>query len=1280
MVTQSDFPHESAQPGEVLDEALEQIILALESDEPLDRHALLEQYPQWANELNQFIDNWMSMEQKTAALVESSKPEAIFESENLNGKMFCDYELLELISSGGMGVVYRARQVSLGRIVALKMVLNAVRDKTRFRIEAEAVASLHHANIVSIHEVGEFEGQPFLSMQYIAGGTLHDHLKPGPMAPKAAAVLVRTIANAVHYAHQRGILHRDLKPANVLLDSEHRPFVTDFGLAKQIGNSLELTRSGAIIGTPGYMAPEQAMGQVKSITIQADVYGLGAILYATLTGNAPFKSDSELLTLRKVIEEPPVSPRAHRPELDRNLETICLKCLEKSPALRYGSARQLADDLSRFLQGEPVSARPVGMLERRWRWCARNPAMAITAFFAGLMLTALVMISLGFAWREYVAKMNSEFASIREAAMTEAVKLAHVDAASKNQKAQQAVAELYTTNGLWAARTDLHGESLLWFARAAALEGIGPTAISDSRSRCLSWLSESPKPLAAFQLPAPIHTTTFQDDWRCWHLSETLSEVMFKSGDDFGIWNFDTDEIWRPIGRGLPVSSAAWSNDGKLLAIGSSSGELRLVDAATKATVRTVFFDAEITSICFSTSGHKIVVGYSNRLTIVDSSDLNRELDWELLTSSFISKFAHTDTMISVVTRDGNVTVYDLAEAVPNQILQVPCYLVPSTDSAAPFIAEFSEDGTKLFVRTEERRIRIFDCSDGSQLGQPILTGTTLSVALSHNQSHCVVGGDSYARIQSIKWRQEQPYYVRHQNRLSHDDAVTFAAFGGQKLVATSGRDQIVRLWNVGEEKPPGGLFNERDIPLATLAHTDNVVGMLFHENGSRLMTLQRDGLIRIWHVPSFAPPGYTVQGNSGGTTLKSINANHWLIAGSSSLASKVVNASLRRLRDGVVVAETPLHSSTDKGFLLDAVMTADQSKLVSLHANPVRSDNTMVTTDATAGTIQVWEFPEGRPFGPSIPLHAEPRYVTLHPTKALAAVFLVNMEIVLVDLKDTSIIATLTLPTFPHDQRPADIESVLKPDDFRNGQLQFSSAGDYLLAWGIGKGFCVWDWQGKKQKFATDFADNWTIRHLAISVVGNQLAMACDDTNRVALLDFSDGKTLRELEFAAKIRSVEFSNNGQEILIACEDGRARIVDLIQENRKSIELIHNKKVLDACFSPDGSSIATLTSEMRVYLWNVRDRQWYLKPMPVPKGTTEIAYSPDSMYLFTMGIGDESRIIDLNSYDGSRHLDLNYVTMLGELLSAKSIGDGGIVNLTSSDWLQRWKAYQEKCLK
>ncbi len=1260
-------------PEPSLDEALEQVVLALESDAPLDRERLLSQFPQWTHDINQFIDNWLAMEHRTAPLVERSAIELDVPSVDLNGKVIGDYELLELVSSGGMGVVYRARQISLGRVVALKMVLNAIRDKTRFRIEAEAAASLHHANIVSIHEVGEFEGQPFLSMQYISGGNLHDHLRPGPMAPKAAAVLVRTIANAVHYAHQRGVLHRDLKPANVLLDAERRPYVSDFGLAKQMGNSVELTRSGAIIGTPGYMAPEQAMGQIKSITVAADVYGLGAILYAALTGEAPFKSDSDLLTLRKVIEESPVSPRAKRPGLDRNLETICLKCLEKSPQARYGSARQLADDLTRYLQGEPVNARPIGVLERRWRWCLRNPAMAIVSFFAGLMLSAVVLMALGLAWREYVARMDAEYARIREGAMAEAVELARVDAVSNNAKAQEAVAELYTANGLWAASTDLYGESLIWFSRAAKLEGVRENLIADSKTRCMSWLAQSPKPIAALQLSKPLEAGSFQRDWPTWKCSVSLSEVMYKSGDDFGIWNLDSGEIWRPIGHELPINVATWSNDSRLLAIGAGSGELRLLDAATKAAKNTAFLDEPILCTEFSPSGKKLAVGTASKLTVLNSLTLGVEHVLNVTSSCVNSAFSPDDQQLALVTDDEVVTVYNLADDTPKQLMQTACFLVDKNSFSQTLAPRFSEDSSKLFVRSAERRIQIFETLSGRQLGQPIFTGTTLSVALSSDLKHGATGGDSYARVQSITWNQDIPTFMRFESRLSHDDEVTNLAFGGDKLVASSGRDRLVKIWSIGEVKPPGRLLHERAIPLATLSHTDNVVGMLFPNGGNQLVTVQRDGLIRVWQIPSFEPPGYTIHGIPGGTTIKAVASDRLLIAGSTYAGSRVVNASLRRLKDGVVVAETPLRALKDRGHLLDAALTQDQSKLISLHANPSRNASTLLAQDETAGSIQVWSFPDCRPCGPRIALNAEPRSVAVHPNLALAAVLLVNMDVLLIDLKEPSILATLISK---HSTHPIQQRSGTRPGGLFNGQTRFSTNGDCLYAWGIGKGFSVWDWTNRKQRFSSDFADDWSVSQLAVSANGDRLAVVDDDTNRVALIDSADGRVLSEFEHAAKIRSVEFSASGAEILTACDDGRARIISVLSENRKTIDLVHNKKVLDACYAPDHATIATLTHDMRVFLWRISDRQWAMKPMSVPKGTQELLFSPDSNYLIATGIGKENatRVLDLSSFDSARELDLAYVTKLGELLSSKSTGDGAVVHLTSSEWLSRWKEF------
>ncbi len=306
------------------------------------------------------------------------------------GRSFGDYELLEEIARGGMGVVYKARQISLNRIVALKMILAGQlasgSDVQRFRAEAEAAAHLQHPNIVSIHEVGEHDGQQYFSMDYVDGPSLAARVAAGPQPPGEAAALVRAAAEAVHYAHQRGVIHRDLKPANVLVDEHGQPRVTDFGLAKRVSGGSGLTATGAVLGTPGFMAPEQAAGK-KDLGPAADVYSLGAVLYALLTARPPFQARSDLDTVLQVLESEVVSPRRVNRAVDRDLETICLKCLEKDPRRRYASAKELADDLGRYLEGEAIVARPLGPLGRAGRWARRRPALAATLVALALFYT-----------------------------------------------------------------------------------------------------------------------------------------------------------------------------------------------------------------------------------------------------------------------------------------------------------------------------------------------------------------------------------------------------------------------------------------------------------------------------------------------------------------------------------------------------------------------------------------------------------------------------------------------------------------------------------------------------------------------------------------------------------------------------------------------------------------------------------------------------------------------------------------------------------------------------
>jgi mono/diheme cytochrome c family protein len=307
------------------------------------------------------------------------------------------YELVRVVDQGGMGVVYEAVQVALGRTVAVKMISSlSLRPKlvARFQAEAEAAAQLQHPNFVQVFEVGQVRGRPYFSMEYVGGGSLAQLIARTPLPPRHAAELVETLARAVHTAHERGIVHRDLKPGNVMLADDGTPKIADFGLAKRLGEDSGHTQSGEILGTPNYMAPEQAEGKRDAIGPPTDVYALGAMLYELLTRKPPFDGAGGLDWLRLITTQEPVAPSRLAPGVPRDLEAVCMKCLEKAPAQRYASAQELADDLRRFLDGHPVVARRAGVIRRAWKWVRRHPRktalVAVLAVLAALPLFPLV--------------------------------------------------------------------------------------------------------------------------------------------------------------------------------------------------------------------------------------------------------------------------------------------------------------------------------------------------------------------------------------------------------------------------------------------------------------------------------------------------------------------------------------------------------------------------------------------------------------------------------------------------------------------------------------------------------------------------------------------------------------------------------------------------------------------------------------------------------------------------------------------------------------------------
>jgi hypothetical protein len=391
-------PNDPTMSHDALDGIIASYLVAVEAGEVPNRQELLDRHPEHADALRAFFADLDRMDRVASPLrlADGADATSALEGERAGAlptvRYFGDYELLEEIARGGMGIVYKARQVSLNRLVALKMILRGTfatdKEVIRFHAEAEAAANLDHPHIVPIYEVGEHDGQQYYSMKFIEGTSLARHPHVDPRTEAAGLVAV---ARAVHHAHQHGVLHRDLKPSNVLVDSSGTRYVTDLGLAKRLADAdASFTETGQVLGTPKYMAPEQAAGR-KDLTVAAAVYSLGVVLYERLTGQTPFTGDNALTLLRQARETEPPRPTSIRPSLDRDLETIILKCLDKEPSRRYRSAEALADDLSHWLAGRPITARPVGQAERFWRWCRRNPLVSgLTAAVAASLLIGII--------------------------------------------------------------------------------------------------------------------------------------------------------------------------------------------------------------------------------------------------------------------------------------------------------------------------------------------------------------------------------------------------------------------------------------------------------------------------------------------------------------------------------------------------------------------------------------------------------------------------------------------------------------------------------------------------------------------------------------------------------------------------------------------------------------------------------------------------------------------------------------------------------------------------
>jgi eukaryotic-like serine/threonine-protein kinase len=561
-------------------------------------------------------------------------------------RYFGDYEIIRELARGGMGIVFQARQVSLNRPVALKMILAGQlandTDVKRFYTEAEAAANLDHSGIVPIFEVGQHEGQHYFSMGFVEGQSLSQRLAEGPLPGRDAAELIRRVSEAIEYAHQRGVIHRDLKPANILLDKKGNPRVTDFGLAKKLQSDSGLTGSGQIMGTPSYMPPEQAGGHRGAVGPAADVYALGATLYALVTGRPPFQAATAMDTVIQVINDDPVSPRTLNPTVDRDLETICMKCLEKEPGRRYGSAAALAADLERYLEGKPIAARPVAAPERAWRWALRKPSLAGSLGVMALLLIAIATISTILAGRLKIER-DAVLTNLRRAQVAEA------DSQDKLFESLKAQARA----GRLSRRVGQRFESLGALGRAAKIgreRAMPAEKIAELRDEAVACMALPDMEPTGRVIPRPSGVAAFAFNSGMTHyallfpdgtlqvlrFADSREIARFKLRDDREVWvlRFSPDgrylastiqpgssvRVWDVVNGEIcldtqePVStySAKFSPDSRRIAIRQSEGDLVVYDLAKGRVIHRWRRTAE-DDLAFNSDGTQIAVSHGGR-------------------------------------------------------------------------------------------------------------------------------------------------------------------------------------------------------------------------------------------------------------------------------------------------------------------------------------------------------------------------------------------------------------------------------------------------------------------------------------------------------------------------------------------------------------------------------------------------------------------------------------------------------------------------------------------
>jgi WD40 repeat protein/serine/threonine protein kinase len=1161
------------------------------------------------------------------------------------------YETLAEVKQGGMGVVYKARQGGTGRIVALKTILAwpfaFPADVERFIGAARAATRLRHPNIVQVYEVFEQDGRPFFSMEFVDGVSLADKLGKTALPPRQAAELVETLASAMHYAHEQGIVHRDLSPDNVVLAAGAPPCdasgggaegprsgagagqggapavggilgipkVTDFGLAKWLDCDERLTQNGVILGTPGYMAPEQAAGRAQEAGRPADVYALGAILYKSLTLRPPVLGKNLQDTLNRVISEEPVPPMRLQPEVPRPLNTICLKCLEKDPRQRYATAADLADDLRRFLNNKPIRARPVGKVERALRWVKRKPVVALLIAVSALAALALTGGAVCFAVRETVhavhERQRAEEAEKLKAAAEESARVARQQEGIAKKEGEKAHQERER------AEEKAEAEKRAKEAEAEARREVERLLANEEVDRSIRLYGQGESDHGALLMTKALEIANKVD-------ASALEKAIRKSLSGGCRTLHPLMGILRHEGL---ITAIAFSPDGKSVLTGSKDGTARLWDAATGNPRGPILqHQAGVTAVAFSPSNGTILTASGDGTAALWDAATGKRRGLPLRHQDRVEAVAFSPDGKSVLTgsKDGTARLWDAATGNPRgPILQ---------HQAGVTAVAFSPDGRTILTGSKDRTGRLWDTGTGKAKGKLLPhSGTVWAVAFSPDGQTVLTGGeDKTARLWKAGSGEPRCDPLQHYAR------VTAVAFSPDSNTALTGSDDdTAQLWEVATGKHWG----------PPLRHQHRVTAVAFSPDGKTVLTGSDDHTAQLWAVDTANKLGPPLRHQGRVTAVAFSPDGKTVLTGTRiQTADEGLKGEARLWAVGK--PRRSILQFPDKGIPGKRGITAVAFSL----------DGKTILTGSEDATAQLWDAATGKPRG--LPLR--------HQDRVEAVAFSPDGQTVLTGSRD----GTAQLWDAVTGNRGQTLR--------HQGEVTavaFSPEGKTVVTGGPDQTARLWEAAtGRELRHFEGHQGGVTA--VAFSPDGKTVVIGGPDQT-VCLWEAATGKELHRFEgHRGGVTAVAFSPDGKTVLTGSKDGTARLWDAATGNPRGPILPHGKTVTSVAFSPDGKTVVTGCLDYTARLWDAEAGK-ALAPLFQHQGIEggiyawAVAFSPDGKTVLTGGPAQTAYLWEVPvPVQG----DVERLTRWVQVLTGLELDEEGIPQVLDAG---RWREFRRR---